>query len=343
VAFSEFSIPRFSVRSIAIMSVGWCCVGVAAACLPGCASSSPPSTRAENGRLIISGDRPRAAVVPNDTPATINGEPVSWRQLLPILSEAGGGVALEEITFDILLGRAAERAGVAVTPEDIKREETLLARTIGRTADADDETAARLLRDVRRARSLGSARYNALLRRTAILRRLVADEVNITNAAVEQMHAIRHGERFRARLITVNSESAAELALRRLREGEPFGEVAAALSTDASAARGGVIEPISPADPTYPSSLRAALKALEPGRLSPIVALDSGYAVLLLEERIEPDGVALGEVREELEQAVRLRQERMAMNAYAQRLLERADVVVFDPHLSQSWRHRRDR
>ena len=301
------------------------------------------STQVRDGRLVIRADRSSTPIVSSSTPATIDGVPVSWDELLPFLSEAGGGVALEELAFDRLLESEAWRRGIVITGSDTDREEALLARTISEAAGADASTSDRLLLDVRRARNLGPARYAALLARTATLRRLVADEIHITNAAVEQMHRIRHGVRFRARLITVISEGAADVVRQRLITGEPFGEIAAELSTDTSAARGGIIEPISPADPTYPSGLRAALSVLTPGEISPIIALNAGYAIVRLDERIEPDEVSIEAVRKDLERAVRLRQERLAMNILAERLLDAADIIVFDPHLVHSWRSRRGR
>lgn len=317
-------------------------VGVSALLLAGCASDRG-SVNTNDGRLTIRGEPRRAAIVGSSTPATIEGESVTWEELLPILTELSGGEALEELAFDRLLAREAEREGIVVTRQDTEREEALLAESIGLATGADDSTVERLLLDVRRARNLGPARYAALLKRTAILRRLVQEDIHITNAAVEQMFQIRHGERFRARLITVDSERTADDVRRRAMAGEPFGELAAEFSTDESAQRGGLIEAISPADPTYPSGLRAALRVLEPGQVGPIVALGNGYAVLRLEERIEPDGVGLDGVRLSLERAVRLRQERLAMNELGARLLESARITVFDPNLAQSWRQRRDR
>lgn len=346
VSASRYGIMVFSARSRLGISGGVLSIIAAlvlgTGLLTGCAGDAG-STATRDGRLVIRGDRPRATIVSSATPATIDGVPVTWDELLPILSETGGGVALEELAFDRLLAREARRLGIVITEADTKREESLLAESIGRATGADATTIDRLLHDVRRARSLGPARFAALLTRTATLRRLVADEVHVTNAAVEQMFRIRHGERFRARLITVANTRTAEDVRRRLVSGEPFGEIASEYSTDASAERGGLIEAISPADPTYPSGLRAALRVLEPGEISPILALDGGFAIVRLEERIEPDGVAMGSVRDGLERAVRLRQERLAMNALGTRLLDSADITVFDPHLAQSWRYRQDR
>ncbi|MCB9838873.1 MAG: peptidyl-prolyl cis-trans isomerase [Phycisphaeraceae bacterium] len=330
----------FSARSVLRISgaVAVWCVAAASGC-----GAERGSAVSDDGRLVARRDRPASSIVRSSTPATIDGEPVTWDDLLPILSEAAGGEALEELAFDRLLAREAEREGIVITEDDTRREEALLAESIGQAAGADAATAQRLLLDVRRARNLGPARYAALLKRTAILRRLVAEEVHVTNAAVEQMFEIRHGERFRARIITVASERTAEDVRRRALGGEPFGELAAEFSTDSSAERGGLIESISAADPTYPSGLRAALRAAEPGGVGPVIALDGAYAVVRVEARIAPDGVNLDAVRGELERAVRLRQERLAMGVLGERLLEGARITVFDRGLSRSWEDRRDR
>ena len=336
---SQSDIRTFSARSAFRISGLF---GLLTVILTGCAASTG-STETRDGRLIFRDDRPHTPILGASTPATIDGVPVSWDELLPILSETAGGAALEELAFDRILGREAERLGIVITGADTQREEALLAETIAQAAGSDAAMTERLLLDVRRARNLGPSRYAALLKRTAILRQLVADEVHVTNAAVEQMHRIRHGVRYQCRLITVATERAADAVRSRLLSGEPFGEIAAEFSTDSSAQRGGIIEAISPADPTYPSGLRAALRILEPGELSPIIAIETGYAIVRLDERLEPDGVAIEDVRDELERAVRLRQERLAMNTLGQRLLEGADIAIFDPHLAQSWRYRRDR
>ncbi len=268
---------------------------------------------------------------------------MTWETLRPLLAEAAGGLVLEEVVFDVTLAEEARRQGVAISADDIAREERLLARTLGGAAGADEAATARHIEDVRRARGLGDVRYRALLERTALMRRLVAGEVRLTEAALAQMHETVHGERCRVRIITVVDPAGASEALRRLRAGEPFGEVAAALSTDPSAARGGIVEPISPADPSYPAGVRAALRTLTPGALSDPIGIDTGFAIVLLEERVAPDGVTIVEDRAGLEEAVRLRQERAAMSRLAERLLAGADVAVFDPRVEQAWRMRRER
>ena len=65
-----------------------------------------------------------------------------------------------------------------------------------------------------------------------------------------------------------------------------FAEVAEQVSVDSSRLRGGLIGSISPADPSYPAALRTALERATLGEPTSVVALEQGYAILLVEGRI---------------------------------------------------------
>lgn len=273
----------------------------------------------------------------------LDGRPIYWSDLRPALSEAAGGIALEEAILDRLLAREAESIGVAITPADIDREQTLLLDSFRQSglASTTDE-AAGLLRSIRRERGLGESRYASLLRRNAILRAIVAPRVVVTPDALNQAYEYRFGERYRARLIVVPSLAAATEALRRLERGEDFSSLAAEVSIDSSAERGGVLEPISPADPAYPLAVRSALRALSPGGITSPIAVDRGYAVLRLDAVLPASSPppARPTVEAMLELEVRLQQERLLMNQLVRSLLERARVTVLDRVLDEVWRAR---
>jgi parvulin-like peptidyl-prolyl isomerase len=129
----------------------------------------------------------------------------------------------------------------------------------------------------------------------------------------------------------------AQTALNRVRDGEFFGDVAVEISTDASASRGGLLAPISRADPTYPQVMRDALWTLVPGETSTPILLSQQYAVLMLVAEIDGDGVTLEESRVEMERQVRLMQQRLLMNQKATQLLNEAAVTVIDAALKDSW------
>ncbi len=274
--------------------------------------------------------------------ATLNGAPILLADLAPFLVEAGGGQVLEEFILDSLLERECARERISIGAEAIGSERERLVATFTDSAIARDENeASRLLDRIRASRGLGARRFAALLRRNAMLRALVAPRVSVTPSALDQARSLRFGERYRVRLITVPTALDATEAIARLKAGESFSALAARLSTDISAARGGVIDPISPADPEYPTAVRSVLRELTPGEPSIPIALDSAYAIVLLDEVLRsarPADTALAE--EQLVRDVRTQQERLLMNQYARQLLDSAGVAVLDRALEWSWERR---
>lgn len=279
--------------------------------------------------------------------AVIGGETYTISQISPYLAEAAGALVLEEL----MVTRAAEaelaRSGRALTQFDLDNERTELARAldVNRTG-ADPE---QLVDSVRRARGLGPERFSLLVRRTAALRKLVSPDVTVSDAEIALAHQVRYGPRQRVRMLMSATEREAagflgelqtlDAATRRAR----FIELAMERSIDASGAAGGLLEPISAADPAYPLAVRTTISSLQPGQLSPVIALSPNYAIVLVEETIPDQGVQVDTVRETLRDDLRRRQERLLMDRKAQAIIEGSGITVVDPALQWSWRTRERR
>lgn len=107
------------------------------------------------------------------------------------MSELAGRQALDELILTQLLDQHAQRAGWIVNEDDIQTELDALIATLNQTTPS--ESSARLIESVRERRGLGPARFNALLRRNAILRRMIVKSPEIpalvkqeTQAAIER-------------------------------------------------------------------------------------------------------------------------------------------------------------
>jgi parvulin-like peptidyl-prolyl isomerase len=272
---------------------------------------------------------------------------VRWEDLDRMMAEAAGGQVLQEVVLDRMLNRRTAQAGVKITEQDIAAERRALVEAIARSAGAagGENEAERLLENVRRNRGLGEVRFAHLLERNARLRKLIAP-VSVSDEEVRQAFDIRHGPRYRTRVIVAPTDRAAA-QIRAELDAAPanldersmyFATVAAKKSTDPSAERGGMLEPISPADPAYPAGLRGAVEGMNVGDISPVLAVDKGYAIALLEEKIPAQEVAFAGAAEGIRAEVRVRRERLAMDALARDLLRDAGVRVMNPSLAWGWR-----
>lgn len=277
--------------------------------------------------------------------AIIKGQGVQWGDLDRMMAEAAGGLILQEVTLDRMLESRAAAAGVRITDADIAAERKALVDAITRSAVTNENEAERLLENVRRNRGLGDVRFAHLLGRNAKLRKLIAP-VSVSDEEVRQAFDIRHGPKYRTRVIVAPTDRAAAEVRKELDQAPAnldersmfFATVAAKRSTDPSASRGGMLEAISAADPAYPAGLRGAVQGMNVGDISPVLAVDKGYAVVLLEEKIPAQEVAFEGAAAGIRAEVLVRRERLAMDSLAKDLLRDAGVRVMDPSLAWSWR-----
>lgn len=272
---------------------------------------------------------------PNPMPvvAIVDGQRIGYDALQPLLLEAVGGDVLREVVLDRRLRRKLADANLAVSEPDLDAEKTILLLRL--SSDADQ--AARLLERLREARGLGPNRFELMLTRNAMLRKLVAGRVEINEALIRQAYEQRYGPQTVCRLILVDTLVEAERVLARLRAGEDFAAIAGLVSKDASRTQGGLIPAIAPDDPTYPSAVRDVAGRLDVGMVSDPIALEGGIALLKCDQKIAARSVEIESVRGELEKIVRLRIETLLMQQLARAELDAADVTALDAQLDQSY------
>ncbi len=281
---------------------------------------------------------PPATVIDARPAALLNGRTITWSELRPVLAEFAGGVAIEEVVLERQLRVALADESIIITDDDVEAERRLLEESLS----DDRDLAVRLVQELRNRQGLGEHRFRGLLWRNAALRALVRGHVHVSEEAIARLQEILHGEKRIARLITQRTLAEAYRAMNRVVMGEQFIDVAVDLSTDASAPRGGLLEPIGRDDPAYPQAIRDALWSLRLGELSPPILLDDQYAILKL-ERVVParDDATLASSRPELERLTRINQERLLMDELARRMLDEAAITIYDDALAESWRTHR--
>jgi parvulin-like peptidyl-prolyl isomerase len=266
--------------------------------------------------------------------AICDKDSITWQELQPVLAERAGAAALEEVLLDKRVRAAAQDRGIVVTDEMMKREEDSLRAQLA----PDGARAEQLLDEVRARQGLGPRRWQALLWRNAALRAMVARDVEVRPEQVTAQVDAVYGPKRRARVIAVPDMRAAQKAIERLKAGEAFGDVAAEVSTDASASRGGLIAPVSRLDPAFPASFREALWSIAGvGEVSSPVLGSSGLVLVRFEGEEPAAAQPPADARAAAERAVRFAQERARMEELARDLVRGAKPTIFDDGLADSW------
>lgn len=299
-------------------NVGLLVAGVASFSLQACSSSGLSA--------------PTASAVAGKPAAIAGGAPIEWEELRPILAEASGRQAVDEIALDRELARELMAAGRQIGEQDTRRERELLAQTLGEQT----ESAVLALRE---ERGLGPRRYAAMLWRSAALRSLVANEAMLTAAEESREVELRYGPAWRIRLAVLRTANEAQDAMSRISastdRAETLALIAKERSIDSSAQDGGVKDRMSAIDPALPVAMRQWLSTAKAGELSGIIALDRGFAIALPEAPIG-ERVPTEQERSRLKSALALGKQRIAMDRLAKSLLDRARVSVMDQNIG--WR-----
>jgi len=281
---------------------------------------------------------------PHPTAATVNASPITTAELSSLALEAAGAVVLEETVLDRLLDQEVAAAGITIAPERIERERTLFFERIGADVNLSQEQAGILLERFKHTRGLGPLRFAAMLARNAKLRALIDPRSPEANERIESIVRSELGPKAKARIIVVSAVTEANLLRNQLEtapateRGALFGRLAFEYSRDPSAGRGGSFGPVAHDDLSMPPQVRAFL-ASPPGSLSPVTAIDSGLAIMLIDEQIPPAEGTDAQRTLARSRADALYQ-REAMDALAKQLLSEARVGVLNDSLRWSWENR---
>ncbi|UYV13364.1 MAG: peptidylprolyl isomerase [Phycisphaera sp.] len=295
------------------------------------------------------GARPRGGTL-SSRAALVDGTLVTRDDLWPLLAERVGAAALEAIALDRAVGREADRRGLRVTEADLRAEREIVERALIGTGLTDRQQRGRVVAEARARRGWGPEWFDGLLRRNALARKLTAASVQEPGEAeIVRLYEVMHGARREVRVIVMASERdvarlraevAAALAQSRATGEARFMILATEQSSDVSAARGGLLDPVGRFDATYPDAFREAVFETGVGMLTPVVALDEGFAVALVVGERSGGGLDFEMARAELVERLSLDAQQRAMAALFERLRAAMRVEPLDDSLEWSWEQR---
>ena len=259
---------------------------------------------------------------------------ISRSRLESLMIEMIGREALQEAILDAMLVHTLNERGIQLSPDAIERERTLMVQIL-----AEDETEGyRLLEEIRRREGLGPVRFTALLKRNAALRRLIEDRVELREEAILAAWDTLHGPRRIARVVVTPNLLQAREATDLIQQGREFSEVAVRFSTDASSRAGGLLQPISRLDPSWPTAFRETLWSLDSEEVSKPVLVDGDYLVIKYIGDVPEDGISFEDGRQAALETLRRAQERLLMDAEARQMLDSIEVDLIDSELRAVWK-----
>ncbi len=262
--------------------------------------------------------------------AIVSGQPISRQDMWVHLVESSGSEIFQELLLGLAIQHTISQEKLTeITQEEIDFERNVLLRTLQNNTASNLEL---LLAE----RGYGETRLHALCQRNAGLRKLIQQKINVTEASILRMFALIHGPKFPVQIIVTSTLDQASLALKKIRSGERFTTVAATMSIDPSAVRGGIVDPISPGDPLWPTSVRELIQKLDVGECSPPILIEDRWLLITVTDLPTLQVVTLPDVREEMQQLSRLAMEQLEMDQLSKRLRSTTKSNIIDPNIKRA-------
>lgn len=278
------------------------------------------------------------------TIAIVNGVPIPRHRVIYFLLKSRGPVVLEQLVVLDAAERMASDRGLTVSRDDIEREYDLALQRITNplavvTPDGFNRPRAEeLLQTVLARRSMSHEEFMLGVRRNAYLRRIVESELAITEEQLRSAFVYRHGPRIQVRHIQLATPAEVARVRDQLGDGEVFAELARRYSAnEASAARGGLLEPFSLDDPNIPAALRTAAGKLGESTLSHAVRVGEWYHLLKLERVVPREEVEYDDVRRKLRARLRGELAEPKMRQLYEKLFQEASIEIMDPILRETF------
>ncbi len=249
--------------------------------------------------------------------ATVNGDRITMKELGQECLLRHGEEVLETEISQTLLEQSLKRASLEVSEADLQAEVShaaVLAGVVDEQGNADLE---QWFAQITEQQGIPQKQYlRDSVWPSAALKKLTAEQVQVTEEDLEKSFEANFGERVRCRAIVLPSMRKAQEVwdkARRNPTAEYFGDLAAEYSVEpTSKALRGEVPPLQRFGGQ--PQLEAAAFALQPGQLSGIVQVGDKFIVLRAEGRTQPMDVNLAIVKQDLYKDIYEKKMRLAMS-----------------------------
>lgn len=306
-----------------------CAAQAAAPTAPNAPPAAAPDGRPELGAHTGTGRPGEAAVA-----VLVNDQPITMGQLTELLIANHGLDAAEQLIATAVVQQAAQREGISIAPADVEAEHLAALSQYAPGLDRDQQERAL---DIELAnRNISRRQWDMIMRRNALLAKLAASRVQVTEELVQREFNRQYGAKVQIRHIQCASLTEAKQVLDLLDKGEDFADLARRLSTNSeSAPNGGLIKPFSRDTAEVPLAIRNAAFALREGQVSEIVLEGTRYHILKLEKNLPPENVTYDEVKDSLRLRLHEAMLRQLQMRLLNDLLQGSKYEFVNPQLKQ--------
>ncbi len=269
----------------------------------------------------------------------INGQKIAIRELAEVCVDRHGEDVLEGTINRRLLEQALRRQNITVTREDLDREIARAASRMLPLRPDGSPDVEKWLAMVTEQQGISADVYRSdAVWPSVALKKLVGDEVEVTDEDLRKGYEANYGPRVRCLAIVLDDLRRAQKVWDMARSNptkEYFGDLAEQYSADpGSKSLRGEVPPIQKHG-GQPILEREAF-SLQPGELSSIIQVGSSrYVILFCEGRTDPVHVDFATVRDEIYADIHEKKLRIAMADYFQKL---QDAATIDNYLAGSIR-----
>ncbi len=278
--------------------------------------------------------------------ATVMGRAVSRERMLGMLMRSHGLNVLEQLIAMELVRQAAEAAGLAVTPADIRAEYDRAVARISSPVpattqpDLGEDARETVLAEILVRRGLSREEFNLAMERQAYLRKLAARRLKIDDAMLQTQYEMMYAERVQVRHIQLAQYRDLAKVQRLLEAGGDFAEIAKIHSRNPrTAPEGGLLPPFSRTQDDVPPALREAAFQLQLGQVSNPIRINSDYHLIVPVKRFPKSNVKLEHVRAIVRSKLIERLLPDVMARLERDLFERSrrQIVITDPALRKQF------
>jgi parvulin-like peptidyl-prolyl isomerase len=263
-------------------------------------AGAPAKKAAATAPVNRAAQQPAEPAKPQPFVATVNGEQIRREDLARECLRHYGEEVLEALVNKQLIGEECARRKLAIDEREVDAEIDRLARKFSLPKE-------QYLKLLEKERQVRPAQYREMIWLTLALRKLAAEQLNVSRDEIDRAFESQFGPAVKARLIAIKDpQKAKKIHALAVAKPEQFGALARQHSDDTSSASvNGLIQPIRRhlGDP----ALEQAAFALKPGEISPVLKVAGQHVFLKCEGWIEPPQVDRKRYEPTIVEAVRER------------------------------------